>query len=210
MPRPLLLGHRGARKYAPENTLSALQLALDHGCDGFEFDVRMTADMHAVICHDPRLFRKIISQSRRSELDVPTLQDVLARFSGAAFLNIELKVSGTESCAVELLRHHPVRGVVSSFLPEVLEKLAALGAEIPLGLICETRRQLSHWSDLPIQAVMLNRRLVSAELVDELHRSGEQVFVWTVNDPREMTKFAEWGVDGLISDDTKLLVGTLK
>jgi glycerophosphoryl diester phosphodiesterase len=208
MARPLLLGHRGARKYAPENTLAALQLALDQGCDGFEFDVRMSADMHAVICHDPKFLRKIISQTRRSELDVPTLEGVLERFAASAYLNIELKVTGTESCTAELLRLHAVKGVVSSFLPEVVEKLAALKASVPLGLICESRRQLERWRDLPVQAVMVSRKLMSAELVSKLHEAGKQAFVWTVNSAREMTKFAGWGVDGLISDDTKLLVKT--
>ncbi len=208
MSRPLLLGHRGARKYAPENTLPALQMALDHGCDGFEFDVRMTADMHAVICHDPKYLRKVISESKRSELDVPALEQVVTRFAGKAFLNIELKVSGTESCTVELLRLHPFRGVVSSFLPEVIEKLATLKADVPLGVICESSRQLARWKDLPIQAVMANRGLLSEKLVAELHSAGKQVVVWTVNNAREMTRFADWGVDGLISDDTKLLAAT--
>ncbi len=209
MARPLLLGHRGARKYAPENTLPALELALDHGCDGFEFDVRMTADMHAVICHDPKYLIKVVAESKRSELDVPLLADVLAQFASRAFLNIELKVSGTESCTAELLGLHPFRGVVSSFLPEVIEKLERYQADVPLGLICESRRELQQWKELPIQAVMANRGLVSEDLIAELRESNKQVFVWTVNSAREMTRLAEWGVDGIISDDTKLLVETL-
>lgn len=208
MTRPLLLGHRGARKYADENTLSALKLALDHGCDGFEFDVRMSADLHPVICHDPKYLRKVIAESKRSELDVPALEDVLTRFADKAFLNIELKVSGTERCTAELLRLHPFRGIVSSFLPEVIEKLAALKADFPLGLICESSRQLARWKDLPIEAVMVNRGLMSEELVGELHAARKHVFVWTVNSARQMTRFAAWGVDGLISDDTKLLAAT--
>jgi len=209
MARPLLLGHRGARKYAPENTLPALQLALDHGCDGFEFDVRMTADMHAVICHDPKYLRKVIAESKRSDLDVPALEEVITRFADKAFLNIELKVSGTESCTAELLRLHPFRGIVSSFLPEVIEKFASYRTDVPLGLICESNRQLARWKDLPIQAVMANRGLISEKLVTELHAAGKQVFVWTVNKASEMTRFEDWGVDGLISDDTKLLAATL-
>jgi glycerophosphoryl diester phosphodiesterase len=53
--RPLLLGHRGLRvpQAPPENTFAAFDLALQHGCDGFEFDVRLTGDGRAVICHDP-------------------------------------------------------------------------------------------------------------------------------------------------------------
>jgi glycerophosphoryl diester phosphodiesterase len=206
MTRPLLLGHRGARKYAPENTVPALQLALDHGCDGFEFDVRMTADAHAVICHDPKFRRRVVARSKRADLEVPTLEEVLARFSRSAFLNIELKVKGTEESTLGLLRGYPAeRCVVSSFLPEVVEKLSKLGAAVPVGIICDSRRKLERWKSLPIQAVMLNRGLGSAKLVDELHEAEKQVFVWTVNSAREMRKFAELGVDGIISDDTKLL-----
>jgi glycerophosphoryl diester phosphodiesterase len=212
MPRPLLLGHRGTRKYAPENTLPALQLALDHGCDGFEFDVRMTADLHAVICHDPRIRSRIISRSKRSDLEVPTLQEVLTEFASKAFLNIELKIAGAESCTLEFLQEcPPQRGcVVSSFLPAVVEDLAKRGADVPLGIICESRRQLARWKDLPISAAMVNRSLLSAELVSELHAAGKQVFVWTVNSAREMKQFADCGVDGIISDDTKLLASTLR
>jgi glycerophosphoryl diester phosphodiesterase len=207
MPRPLLLGHRGARKYAPENTLPALQLALDHGCDGFEFDVRMSADAQAVICHDLKFEGRLVSRSERADLEVPTLEEVSARFSRTAFLNIELKVTGTEECMLELLRQYPPeRGcVVSSFLPEVFEELSKRNASVALGVICDSRRQLARWKDLPIKAVMVNRGLMTAKLVDELHGAEKQVFVWTVNSAREMKKFAEWGVDGIISDDTKLL-----
>ncbi len=59
----LLLGHRGARKYAPENTFAAFDLALTHGADGFEFDVRRTRDGANVIGHDPRLNRLIVRKS---------------------------------------------------------------------------------------------------------------------------------------------------
>jgi glycerophosphoryl diester phosphodiesterase len=53
--RPLLLGHRGTCRSASvrENTFNAFNLALTRGCDGFEFDVRLTADRVAVVCHDP-------------------------------------------------------------------------------------------------------------------------------------------------------------
>ena len=57
MALPLLLGHRGARASAgiPENTLASFDLALQHGCDGFEFDVRLTACGTAVVCHDAKV-----------------------------------------------------------------------------------------------------------------------------------------------------------
>ena len=57
MSRPLLLGHRGARalKSIPENTIASFDRALADGCDGFEFDVRLTADEEPVVCHDPKV-----------------------------------------------------------------------------------------------------------------------------------------------------------
>src|SRR3954462_1480324 len=102
--RPILLGHRGASKYLPENTFSAFDLALQHGCDGFEFDVRLTSDFHAVICHGPRFAGITIAKKTASRLRVlPHLNNVLARYSGRAFLDIELKVSGLEQCLLSAI-----------------------------------------------------------------------------------------------------------
>src|SRR5437773_9388853 len=109
MSNPLLLGHRGARHYAPENTMAAFELALAHGCDGFEFDVRRTADGRCVICHDRRLGRYLIEKTRYDQLAprTPCLPDVLDKFSGRAFLDIELKVSGLEHDVAGMIRQHP-------------------------------------------------------------------------------------------------------
>jgi glycerophosphoryl diester phosphodiesterase len=216
MTRPLLLGHRGARKYAPENTLAAFQAAMDDGCDGFEFDVRVTADGVAVICHDAKVAGVSVARGSCARLrekveELATLDEVLESFGNAAFLNAEIKVSGAEETAVAALRKlPPKRGViVSSFLPSVVRRMRELDAELELGIICENRRQLAAWKELPMQAVMVEQGLVSAKLVDEMKSAGKRVFVWTVNGAREMRKFAELGVDGIISDDTKLLVKTV-
>lgn len=218
--RPLLLGHRGARKYAPENTINAFESAIEDGCDGFEFDVRITADRQAVVCHDPKFcgaaiaraaYQKLFQAVSKRGTEISVLGEVL-RFGQKAYLNVELKVIGAEEILIELLQKYPAkRGlVVSSFLPKVITRLVELEAAVPLGLICENRRQLAKWKDLPIQAVMLHRGLVSGKLMDELKTAQKQVFVWTVNNAREMKKFAEMGLDGIISDDTKLLVKTLR
>jgi glycerophosphoryl diester phosphodiesterase len=215
--RPLLLGHRGARKYAPENTIAAFDLALDDGCDGFEFDVRLTADKRAVICHDPKLKRMTVARSTMSNLrerfaDLATLEEVMARFQGSAFFNVEIKVAGAEELAIAALREfRSKRGaIVSSFSPAVVRRLRELEAPLEFGIICENRRQLARWKELPIQAVMLERQLLSTKVLEELKAAERRVFVWTVNGAREMRKFAEMGVDGIISDDTKLLAQTLR
>jgi glycerophosphoryl diester phosphodiesterase len=211
--RPLLLGHRGARRYAPENTMAAFELALEHGCDGFEFDVRLTADRRCVICHDPHLAGRNIEKSRYDQLaaGTPCLPEILERFAARAFLDIELKVSGLEDEVAAMLRDCPPRRgyFVSSFLPGVLKRLNAADGSIPLGLICDKPRQFAAWPDLPIQALFLGRSLVTPETVETLRAAGKQVFVWTVNREREMRDIAGLVLDGIISDDTKVLAQTL-
>jgi glycerophosphoryl diester phosphodiesterase len=210
---PLLLGHRGSRgeKSIPENTLASFDLALASGCDGFEFDVRLTGDGQAVICHDAKTGELEIARSSAQQLALPLLREVLARYQTNAFLDIELKVPGLEAIAADLLRKlAPARGfVVSSFLPEVVQTIHLLDAAIPLGLICETRVQLSHWLQLPVAYVIPHYTLARQDLIAEIKAVGRKILVWTVNVPADMKRFSKWGVDGIISDDPGLLARTL-
>ena len=209
MSRPLLLGHRGS-KSIPENTFASFDRALADGCDGFEFDVRLSADGQAVVCHDPAVGRVRIDAAPAQQLPaLPRLHDVLAHYP-QAFLDIELKVPGLEEIVIEAIRDSlPQRFVVSSFLPEVLRDVAKLDATVPLGLICESRIQLQVWNRLPVEFVAVHRRLASQRTIRELHAAGKKVLVWTVNGIAEMRQFADWGIDGIISDNTRLL-GRLK
>jgi glycerophosphoryl diester phosphodiesterase len=212
--RPLLLGHRGARtvKSIAENTLASFDRALADGCDGFEFDVRLAADGVPVVCHDPKTGGRVIAKTPASQLfELPQLEAVLERYQSSAFLDIELKASGMEKVVLQWLHGHaPQRGfVVSSFLPEVLQAIHELDSDVPLGLICETKQQLSRWRNLPLQYVIPHRTLVRKNLVKEIHAANRKVMVWTVNNPRNMQQLAQWEVDGIISDDTGLLTKTL-
>ncbi len=217
-PRPLRLGHRGARRSAPENSLRAFDLALTHGCDGFEFDVRLTADQRAVICHDPECGGLAVAACRYNELatqnpELALLNDVLFRYATRAYLDIELKVAGLEAQVLGLLRRHPPqRGfIVSSFLPEVVRGLRARArdAAVPLGFITDRAEHLDAWRELGAQVLVAQYQLVTSELVETLHRAGRQVFAWTVNDAVAMRRLAELGVDAVVSDDTELLGRTL-
>jgi glycerophosphoryl diester phosphodiesterase len=214
MQRPLLLGHRGARALhsIPENTLPSFDRALADGCDGFEFDVRFTAEGAAVVCHDPQSAGVDIAQARAENLPaLPRLEDVLARYHERAFLDVELKVAGIEAMVATILRKFPPqRGyVISSFLPEVLRQMHAQERTMPLGLICDTRAELAHWKELPVEYVIPHHKLADPEGISTIRAAGKKILVWTVNDPQAMLRFAEAGVDGIISDDTKLLARTL-
>ena len=211
--RPLLLGHRGTRRNKiPENSFASFDQALADGCDGFEFDVRLTADGKAVVCHDPHNEGiEIASAAADDCAGLPKLDDVLARYHERAFLDIELKVSGLEPATVRLLsRTRPVRGfVVSSFLPEVLQRTHSEDSTLPLGLICESHAELLRWTNLPIEYVIPRHTLADEMLIQQLKAAGRKILVWTVNSPAQMRRLRDWGVDGIISDDTRLLAQTL-
>jgi glycerophosphoryl diester phosphodiesterase len=214
MIRPLLLGHRGARafRHIPENTLASFELCLEHGCDGFEFDVRMSGDGRAVICHDASVGGMEIATTAATGLRLPTLEDVLRQTADRAFLDIELKVAGVETQTLASLDAHPPQKgyVVSSFLPDVLTSIHNLDPAIPLGFLCETADQLREWRQTPAQWVIPQFGLVEGKLVEHVHAAGKKIMVWTVNRAERMREFATWNVDAIISDETELLVRSLR
>lgn len=212
---PLLLGHRGARASTgiAENTLASFDLALDQGCDGFEFDVRLTACGSAVVCHDPKVGKITVAKARASQLpQLPRLPDVIQRYGQRAFLDIELKVKDLESKVLTALNEYPPSQdyVVSTFIPDVVMDLEARSSSVRIGIICETEAQLAGWRGLPVDYVIPHQSLVKPSLVREIQGAGLRIFVWTVNDRETMLRLAEWGVDGIVSDDTELLVRVLK
>ncbi|MGB9237004.1 MAG: glycerophosphodiester phosphodiesterase [Terriglobales bacterium] len=211
--RPLLLGHRGARatRHVPENTLASFELCLEHGCDGFEFDIRRSSDGVAVICHDPFIRGLRVESTPASQLALPALDQVLPQFFSRAFFDIELKVTGLAAPLVAGLREYPPSQgyVVSSFLPEVLTELHSFDPSIPLGFLYDRKSQLPPPS-LPIAWMIPHVKLVDRMLIEEVQASGRNVMVWTVNRAAGVRQLADWGVDAIISDDTELLVHSLR
>lgn len=210
---PLLLGHRGARASTSvsENTPASFDLALEHGCDGFEFDVRLTGCGRALVCHDPKVDGIKVSEAAADELlHLPRLEDVLERYCQRAFLDIELKVTGLESKVLGSLREYGLEEnyVVSSFVPAVVIELKTRSARIQAGIICDKPKQLAGWRGLTVEYVIPHYSLITRKLVNEVHSAGKKLLTWTVNDRNTMLRLADWGVDGIISDDTQLLVET--
>ena len=183
-----------------------------HGCHGFEFDLRYTRDRRHVLCHDAdHQGREVAAHDyaglERRGYNLPCLEEVLNRFGSAAYLDIELKVPGNEEAVVASLRANPPqRGfLVSSFLPDVLLRLHDIDPLLPLGYICKDADEARRWTELPITAFVAHHSLVSARLVEEVHNRQMALLAWTVNSRRALLRLAGWAVDGLISDDPKLL-----
>ena len=202
-----------------ENTFAAFDHALESGCDGFELDVRLTADRVPVIWHDARLRGRFISRQRfeslrercqnvrrvprRKVVELCELEAVLARYAHVAWMDIELKVRGAEALVAELVRQYrPMRGfVLSSFRRPILLELHRIDPGLPLGLIFDRLPRTRAWRDLPIQYVKPKAKLVTAARVREFHAEGKKVLTWTVNHAAAMQRLREAGVDGMIGDD---------
>jgi glycerophosphoryl diester phosphodiesterase len=162
---PLLLGHRGASAFAPENTLAAFRLALAQGADGFELDVTLSADGAPVVIHDDTVNRTTDGAGRVDALTLaqlktldagyhakfgaqfagerlPTLADVFDEFGQHALINVELKrdPSPDKSLArkvAALIREHQMgqRVLLSSFYYDNLQRVQALDPALPVGLL---------------------------------------------------------------------------
>jgi glycerophosphoryl diester phosphodiesterase len=73
--RLLIIGHRGASAYAPENTHAAFQMAMDEAADGIELDVRLARDGVPVVIHDATLDRTAHVSGEVESYDSTVLSD---------------------------------------------------------------------------------------------------------------------------------------
>ncbi len=196
--------------------MTAFEYALAHGCDGFEFDVRHTRDERNVLWHDPDWQGSEIAATDYMELadpggvHLPLLEEVLEQFGQRAYLDIELKVPGNEASVVAALKACPSqRGfILSSFYPDILARLHELDGGLPLGFLCDRDDAMAVWRQLPVHVFLPRNSRVQPALIDEAHAHGLQIMTWTVNDASRMRELAKWGIDGIISDDPKLLYQT--
>jgi glycerophosphoryl diester phosphodiesterase len=206
----LRLAHRGDWRHAPENTIGALQAALAvPGCDGLEFDVRLSSDGVPVLLHDETLERvqgrkDRVDRVRARELEdlgVPSLSDALAAIPHAAFLDVELK-GRHDRTVVEVLAagRGPglVNAVVSSFEIGTLERIGGLAPAWKRWL---NARDLDPSTiqtaiDLGCVAVAVDFHAIDAGSVVAARRAGLDVAAFTV---RRRTTFGRLQRQGVIA-----------
>ena len=221
--RPLVFAHRGGSKLAPENTMVAFDAGLAAGADGLELDVRLSRDGKAVVVHDRLLDRTTratgpVGDRTAAELatfDVPSLRDVLARYSRTRII-IELKEPGAALARTVIEEVHRAQAVericLGSFSAGAVRAARAIDPQVATsGGRMDVRLALYRsWINLgpgrvPYQAFQVpeisgNTRVVSPRFVKLAHRAGLVVQVWTVDEPDDIRRLLEWGVDGIISD----------
>ena len=220
---PLLIGHRGARGLAPENTLLALDAGIAAGCPWLEFDVQRHPSGQLFLLHDLTLERTTNGRGLAADCDwnalraldaggqqhLPTLDEALDLIDQRARINIELKTwDGTAAAVAECLKARLAEGwpaeafMVSSFhLPELYE-FKQLLPQVPIGvLLCGVPLDWAACAT-ELQAVALNQsaEFVDVRLVVDAKARGLMVNVYTVNEVEEYRRLAALGVDAVFTD----------
>lgn len=190
----LRLAHRGDWRHAPENSIAALQAALAvPGCDGLEFDVRLSADGVPVLLHDETLERvqgrpERVDALRARDLEglgVPSLADALAAIPHQAMLDVELK-DRHDRTVVEVLAagRGPglVNAVVSSFDADTLERVGGLAPAWPRWLNAShlIPATIQAATDLGCVAIAVDFHDLDASAVAAARRAGLDVAAFTV------------------------------
>lgn len=230
LPRTAIIAHRGASRYAPQNTLAAFQLAMEQQADGIELDVRLSADGHLIVIHDASVRhttngRGWVANMTLAELQkldagqgekLPTLDEVFALVGDQMLINVELKpiLRHTkllaEKVAQTVHQFHLEQSVISSsFSPPALKALRQFAPEIPRGLLLPTGIFPARF------AALAGRTLTYQTLHPDFHdvlggvftpeRYPEHpIFTYTVNEEAEMRALFTVGVAGIFTDDPLL------
>jgi glycerophosphoryl diester phosphodiesterase len=229
-----ITGHRGNKNRRPENTLSAIELAIAEGADFAEIDVQTAADGVVVLLHDDDL-RRVAGDRRRlrdlkyrelRDLDVgswfdpafhaervPTLQQVIDAVRGRIRLNIELKYTWDDprlaAEVVRIIRENEFASecVVSSLNRRALLEVEASFPELETGLIMLVA--VGNPSRIDADFLSIGAARATPRLVRASHRRGRGVHVWTVSDRRQALSMIEMDVDNIITDEPRVIRSTL-
>lgn len=230
---PLVIAHRGASAYAPENTLPAFELAIAQRADMLELDVQRSADGVLVVFHDETTERwdgrrrpvAACSLAELRALDiggarVATLAEVcaLAR-ERQVRLNVELKALGIGADVARLLRAERAAELtlISSFSPLALREVAAADPALPRAYLMGTEtyhpavRLREAWPLPALRAIGARAWHPAYQLpllswvIPRVRRAGYHVNVWTVDDPAVMRRLIALDVEGIITNRPDLL-----
>ncbi|MBP2145058.1 glycerophosphoryl diester phosphodiesterase [Methanofollis sp. W23] len=212
-----IIGHRGARAVAPENTLAALKDGM--ACaDYVEVDVRQTEDGTLVTVHDPTVDRTTsghgavgalsLDEVRRLDAgegeQIPTFEEVLDLVLKRCGLVVEIKEVGIEAAVCEAVREHGTDGVlVVSFYPSSLEVVREILPQVKTGLIFSRPLEDPIGLALSVGAGVLLPRVdrLGRDLVVQAHAHYLHVVPWVLNTEGEVRRAAAMGADGFATDD---------
>ena len=225
----LLIAHRGASGYAPENTLAAFRKAVAMGLSFIETDLQLSRDARFVAIHDDTVNRTTNGQGSVHDLTlaelrrldagswfgssfvgerIPTLEEILefAKRHDIVFY-LELKPGGSwggEHALIGALRESGefARVVVISFDSALVAAVRRVEPTLLTGLLSDGQieKPIEKALEIGARQLVIRGDLVTPAMIVEAKRNDLQVICWTVNHPAHMRLLASAGVAGIMSD----------
>lgn len=219
----LKIGHRGAKGYIAENTLVSFEKAIAMGADAVELDIHVCATGELVVIHDFTVDRTTndtgevhkLSLTALKQLKVedkykiPLFDEVLNLLKGKCVINIEMKGRHTAKPLSALLQKY-TNGqgysyneiIVSSFQREELQVMSEINPDVHLGVLTQASvAQALEWAEeFSAKAIHPHYTLLTESNVKKAKDFGYKVYTWTVNEPEDIARVKDYGVDGIISD----------
>jgi glycerophosphoryl diester phosphodiesterase len=216
------IAHRGARTEAPENTVAAFERAFQRRADAIELDVHATRDGIVVVHHDPDLapgvnverpkiaemtWEEVAATYAVTGISVPTLAQVLAVVPLGKTVYVEIKGLGIEQLVANDIRRSSARCAVHAFDHATIARFVDIAPEIPRGLLFE-----SDLADMETAVARARVRdiwpqfsLIDSSVMTRARAMGVRVIGWTVNERDDLQRLGGLGVDGICTDDVRLL-----
>nr|WP_273545562.1 glycerophosphodiester phosphodiesterase family protein [Paenibacillus caui] len=227
-----VVAHRGASGYTPENTMAAFDLAVSMGSDFIEFDVHMSKDGVPVVIHDETLdkttdgsgYVKDFTLRELKALDagssfnaayagekIPSLQEVMDRYSGKVGILIELKkpslYPGIEEIVADIVQRYENKGpiMIQSFEQDSIRKIHALLPDLPVAvLISDKQHPLTddQLIDISSYASYINYdlQLLDEGVVKGIKAKHCKIMAWTIREGDQIAQARKLKVDGIITD----------
>lgn len=217
------IGHRGAAGWEPQNTISSFKKAIALDCDVIETDLHVCRSGEIVLCHDARIDKSsdgagLIADLTLDELKsfdfgkgerIVQLEELLALAEGRVRLNLELKSDGSGIAAASVIEETIRRTswnaedfLITSFNHPELVMFHAELPSVPVGALIKSVLidTVSYLDQLDVSVLVTSLEFINQSLVDDVHDSDRSVFVYTVNEPHDIDRMYELGVDGIISN----------
>lgn len=209
----LIIGHRGAKGHAAENTLASFQKAIALGVDMIELDVQLSLDKVPMVIHDETIDRTTssvglvtdYSAKELQKLGIPTLRDVFEQVDNRCEINVEIKTFSATQAVLDLIDKNifdKTKILISSFDWNALQEVRFHDEEIRIGVLTETDLDLALAFAKFIKAYSIHPyyHMLTAEKTQKVKEKGFKIFPWTINEPEDITFVTSLNVDGIITD----------
>lgn len=233
---PLVIAHRGASAYEPENTLRAFDLAIRQGAQMIELDLHVTCDNHVVVIHDPTLShttdltgsvdRMTLAEIKRADAGkgerVPTLEETLDLTAGRVRLYLEIKDPRAALPTLQIIRARRRQSEVmlASFDVELMRRLGNETSDIELGVILgnATFHPMVRWREafpwfalrrVNYQVLCMQVELCYGFLASRTRAKGKKLYVWTADTEKQFARMISIGVDGIVTNTPDRLIAYL-